>query len=136
MSQKKVYKILSVDDWKKVGRVISFLSNNIDDLRVVGATSMNKLYTWADAAYAVHEDMKSHMGGAMLLGLGVVQTKSSKQKINAKKLTEVELIGVHEELPYNIWLNKFLKEQGYDFSQNILFQDNTSAIKLEANGQN
>ena len=29
-----------------------------------------------------------------------------------------------------------MKEQGYDISHNILYQDNESAIKMERNGRN
>ena len=40
-----------------------------------------------------------------------------------------------EFLPYNIWLVEFLKHQGYEIRENVVFQDNQSAIKIEKNGR-
>jgi hypothetical protein len=34
-----------------------------------------------------------------------------------------------------LWTKLFLEEQGYNISQNILYQDNKSAILLEKNGK-
>ena len=76
---------------------------------------------------------------------------STKQKLNTKSSTEAELVGVDDALPLNIWSHYFLKWQGYHSmglnpktqtesvgvlgEQNILYQDNTSSIKLEKNGK-
>ena len=126
----------NVDDWKKLRRLLGYLQNTIEDKRTIGASSLNCLMTWVDAAYAVYKNMRGQTGGAISLGHGVVQGRSSKQRINTKSSTEAELVGVSEFLPYNIWLTNFLKEQGYPIENNILMQDNTSAIKLENNGRN
>ena len=100
----------------------------------MGIDKYGKLFTWIDAAYAVHNDMKSQTGGAISLGKGTITNKSIKQKLNTKSLTESEVVGVSDMLPYNIWLVNFLRSQGYEVTENILFQDNTSAIKMEKNG--
>ena len=97
---------------------------------------MDTLETWVDAAYAVHPDMRSHTGGTMSFGTGVIHTKSSKQKLNTKSSTEAELVGVSKYLPYHIWLVNFLQYQGYDIKNKILYQDNQSAIRMEKNGRN
>ena len=61
------------DDWKKLRRLIAFLKHTINDVRVIGATSLQELYTWIDAAYGVHNaDMKIHTGGNMSLGIGTM----------------------------------------------------------------
>ena len=86
---------------------MSYLQNTIDDKRILGASSLKRLLTWVDAAYAVYKNMRSQTGGAMSLGYGIVQGRSSKQKINTKSSTEAELVGVSEFLPYNIWLTIF-----------------------------
>ena len=44
-------------------------------------------------------------------------------------------MGTSDFLPYNIWLVNFLREQNYDVRENVLYQDNTSAIKMEKNGR-
>ena len=124
------------DDWIKLARVLNFLRKTINDVRIFGATSLDTLWTWVDAAYAVHPDMKGHTGGVMSLGHGVVHSRSSKQKINTKSSTESELVGVSEYLPFHIWMINFLEYQGYTFKNKILFQDNQSAMKMETNGRN
>ena len=72
----------------------------------------------------------------MSFGVGVMHTKSSKQKLNTKSSTEAELVTVSEYLPYHIWVVNFMKSQGYNMNKKILYQDNQSAIKMEKNGRN
>ena len=108
------------DDWKKLRRVIAYVQAPIDDIRIIGASSLSDIYTWIDSAYAVTADMKSQTGGTMSLGLGVLHGKSTKQKLNVKSSTEAELVGVSDYLPYNIWLLMFLSEQGYAKRQYII----------------
>ena len=123
-------------DWLKLKRVLGFLQKTINDVRIIGAHNLQDLYTWVDAAYGVHDsDMRSHTGGCMSFGTGTVHQRSSKQKINVKSSTEAELVGTSEYVPYNVWLRNFLEEQGYMLSDNVLFQDNESSIKMENNGR-
>ena len=123
------------EDWKKLRRVIQYCYGTLNERRTIGATSIKDIFTWVDAAYAVHADMKSHTGGCMSLGVGTVSTKSSTQKINTKSSTEAELVAMSEFLPYNIWMYNFISAQGYTIKDNIIYQDNQSAIKMERNGR-
>ena len=124
------------DDWKKLRRVIAYVQATIDDIRIIGASSLSQIFTWIDAAYAVTSDMKSQTGGTMSMGLGILHGKSSKQKLNVKSSTEAELVGVSDYLPYNIWLLMFLREQGYIITDNTIYQDNQSTIRMLKNGRN
>ena len=72
----------------------------------------------------------------MLFGRGIIHSKLSKQKLNTKSSTEAELVAVSDYLPYHIWMINFLKYQGYEIKDNILYQDNQSAIRMEVNGWN
>ena len=49
-------------DWTKLRRLLHFLQSTIDEERVLAADSLPDLYTWVDAAYAIHDDCKSHTG--------------------------------------------------------------------------
>ena len=69
------------------------------------------------------------------MGTGALHTTSTKQKLNVNSSTEAKLVGTSEYMPYNAWIKNFLETQGYKVHDNILFQDNQSAIKMEANGQ-
>jgi hypothetical protein len=108
---------------------------SLDDAYTVGADDLGKLRTWVDASYAVHPDCRSHTGGAMSFGRGVVASKSGKQKLNTKSSTEAELVGASDYLPNTIWVKMFMEAQGYSISDKVLEQDNESAIKLEKNGR-
>ena len=126
----------TIEDWFKLKRVLGFLQHTINDKRIIGASTLQELYTWIDAAYGVHNlDFRSHTGGAMSLGTGLIHQKSSKQKLNVKSSTEAEIVGTSEYMPYNVWVYNFLESQGYKLHENILFQDNQSAIKMETNGR-
>ena len=108
----------AVDDWWKLKRVLAYLKNTIDDVRVIGATSLTQILTWIDASFAVHSDMKSHTGGCTSMGIGLVHQKSSTQKSNSKSSCESEIIGVSEYLPYNLWFLMLMEAQGYEIGSN------------------
>ena len=71
----------------------------------------------------------------MSFAYGMVYCRFSKQKLITKSSTRAEVVGISDYLPYNIWICLFMVEQGYDIKQNILFQDNQSAIKMEKKGK-
>jgi hypothetical protein len=123
------------EDWKKLKRLLQFLNASIDDFLTIGADNLTNMDTWIDASYAVHADMKSHTGGAISLGRGAVMSKSSKQKLNTKSSTAAELVGASDYVPNSLWAARFLEHQGYPLKNNILHQDNQSAMKMERNGR-
>ena len=94
-----------------------------------------KIRWYIDAAFAVHNDMKSHTRVAMTLGRGAGYTDSNKQNLNTRSSTEVELVGLDDEMLQVIWTRKFIQAQGYKVADNIIYQDSQSAIKLEMTGR-
>ena len=44
----------------------------------------------------VHKDMESNIVATMMLGSGVIQIVSTKQKVNARSSTEAELISIDD----------------------------------------
>ena len=52
-------------DWSKLRRGLSFVKGTIKDKRVIGAMSLKDIFTWIDAAHAVHSNIRSHTGGAI-----------------------------------------------------------------------
>ena len=96
---------------------------------------MALLLSFVDVSFATHNDMKSHTGGAVTFGRGVIMPKSTKQKMNNKSTTEFEVVGASDYLPDTIWLLRFLEEQGYKVDKCVLMQDNESEIKIEKNGK-
>ena len=71
----------------------------------------------------------------MSLGTGVIYGTSKRQKLNTKSSTEAELVGADNVMPQMQWTLYFLEAQGYKIHDNILYQDNKSAVLLETNGR-
>jgi hypothetical protein len=90
---------------------------------------------WIDASFAVHPDMRSHTGGTSSLSKSSVYSTSRKQQIITKSSTEAELVGVDDGMPLVLWTHNFLMAQGYKVTDNVVYQDNQSAMLLEKNGR-
>ena len=98
------------------------------------ADNSNNLYWWIDGAFANHDDMRSHTGGALSLGWGVVYGMSMCQKLNTHSSTEAELVAVDDCMGQILSTRYFLEAQGYQVDDAIVYQDNQSAMLLEENG--
>jgi hypothetical protein len=79
--------------------------------------------------------MRSHTGATMTFGKGSAYSTSVRQKMNGRSSTEAELIGVNDVMGIILWTRHFLEAQGYEVVDNIILQDNESAILLEKNGR-
>jgi hypothetical protein len=69
------------------------------------------------------------------MGRGFPIVSSTKQKLNTQSSTETEIVGVDDCMPAVIWTRYFLDAQRYGVIENIIFQDNKSAILMEKNGK-
>eukprot|EP00957_Ditylum_brightwellii_P118415 9031630-Ditylum_brightwellii.AAC.1 len=78
-------------DWDKLLRALGWLKRRKADIRIIGAQSLTDVYTWFDAAYVVHDNMRSHMGGGIPMGYGLLTGKSAMEKLNVKSSMEAEL---------------------------------------------
>ena len=88
-----------------------------------------------DAAFAVHNDFRSHTGAMMTMGGGSITSFSTKQKLNTRSSTEAELVAVDDAMSQVLWSRSFLQHQGITDIEVILFQDNKSAMILQENGR-
>ena len=106
-------KVPTEPDYKKLGRVISYLKETVHLPLVVREDDSGTL-TWnIDASFAVHPDCKSHTGACLTLGHGSVLSIFAKQKINTKSSTEAELVGVDDTMTFVMWINFSLNHK-YD----------------------
>jgi hypothetical protein len=71
----------------------------------------------------------------MIFGKGCPITRSTQQKLNTQSSTEAKLMGINDGMPMVIWAHNFLTYQGFHVMDNIVYQDNQSAILLEHNGK-
>ena len=123
------------DDYKKLTRGMQYLQGSIDLKLVLSADGSGMISWWVDAAYGVHFDMKGQTGGTLSMGKGSVYSFAGAQKLVACSSTEAEVIGVDDLMPQMMWTGYFLKAQGVDVVDTVLYQDNKSAMLLEKNGQ-
>ena len=79
----------------------------------MGSENLLKLETWVNTSHAVHEDMRGDIGGCISCGVGIIQGKSPKQKLNTKNTTDSEVVAVSEYVPYQIRIINILGRQGY-----------------------
>ena len=86
-------------DWGKLRIVLQYIKGTIDMPRILGVDDMTSLVAWVDTSYAVYPDMRSHTGGCMSFGTGVLMPKSMKQKLNIKSRTEAETVGGSDYVP-------------------------------------
>ena len=124
----------TLQDQTKLKWLLEYLYGTYDLPLILGADDIHTMYTFVDASYAVHEDMKSHTGGGITFGRGGIVCKSDKQKLVTKSSTEAELVGASEYLPSMLWVQYFLQAQGFPHDTSYFEQDNQSAIRLEWNG--
>jgi len=99
-----------VDNYKKLAWVMKFICSTRDITLTMDAG--DGLKWWVDSSYAVHPDMRRHSGICMTLGKGTTYSASSKQKLNTKSSTEVELVAIDDSMGQILWSRHFLAVQG------------------------
>jgi hypothetical protein len=123
-----------VDDWKKLGCCLCYLQGTKELVLTLEADGSGPIQWWIDASFAVHPDMKSHTGITMSLGKRYPFLSSISQKLNTKSSIEAELVGMNDGMPLVIWTRNCMMEQSYNVKDNVVYQDNQSAILLDRNG--
>jgi hypothetical protein len=123
------------DDWTKLVHLMKYIRGTKALPLILSASGSGILKWWIDASFAVHPNMRGHTGGGLSMGRGFPIVSSTKQKLNTRSSTETELVGVDDCMPAILWTRYFLDSQGYGVRENIVFQDNKSAILMEKNGK-
>jgi hypothetical protein len=124
-----------VDDWRKLGHLIQYLKGSQELPLILVASKTGVLHWHVDASFATHQNMRGHTGGALTMGTGCAVTTSTKQNVNVRSSTIGELVAVDEMMAQILWTRLFMIAQGVKVTDNILYQDNRSAILLEKNGR-
>jgi hypothetical protein len=123
------------DDWAKMVHMMKYLRGTKMLPLILSANGSGILKWWIDASFAVHPNMRGHTGGGLSLGRGFPIVNSTKQKLNTRSSTETEIVGVDDCMPSVLWTRYFMEAQGYGIRENIVYQDNQSAILMEKNGK-
>jgi hypothetical protein len=123
------------DDWRKIRHLIVYLKSTCELPLVLGAWNTGVLHWYVDASFAVHPNTQGHTSGVLKLGTRAPVVTSTKQKLNTCSSTISEVVAVDDMIPQILWTRLFMQEQGIKDTDNILYQDNKSAILLEKNGR-
>ena len=122
------------EDMLKLIRVLRYLNGTQDLGLTLQPDKDLAVWSYVDASYAVHSDMKSQTGVAVSLGTGVTYAKSTTQQLNAKSSTEAELYALTDGSCHVIWVRDYLIGQGYNIGALPVFQDNQSTMALVKKG--
>ena len=122
-------------DWGKMVHLMKYIRGTKDLVLTLSADGSGILKWYVDGSFTVHPNMRGHTGGGLTMGTGYPISASTKQKLNTRSSTESELVGVDDLMPSILWTRNFLEAQGYGVRENIILQDNKSAILLEKNGR-
>ena len=97
----------TIQDYKKIERVIGYLKNTVQLPLAVGIDS-DKILTWyIQASFAVHLDFNSHIGTCTTLVHGSMLSLSSKQKSNEKGSLKTRLIRVDNKTTLDMLMKNF-----------------------------
>ena len=94
------------------------------------ADGANNLRWYIDVALVAHSDMKSHTGAVFVIGRGDIFSSSTGKKVNSRRSTESELIGVDDKIFKVIMIMNFLEWHRFPVKLNIIYQVNTRSINL------
>ena len=123
-----------IDNWHKFKHLMCWVKKTKTDVRTIRADDLLNMIVMIDPAHAVHNDMRGHTGGVNFFGTGIIDQKSSKQKMNTRSSNETEHVGTSEYLPKPVFFELFIGAQGYK-PHTILAKDNESEIRMLVNGK-
>ena len=86
----------------KLRRVLGYVASTLDEVSYIGINEPLTMIHFIDASYAIHNDFKGHTGAGSTLGIAVISSQSSKQKLVTRSSTESELVAVADRLPKNM----------------------------------
>ena len=99
----KQVKCPNMDDWKKLGRLVQYVRATIHLPLILGSDGTGNMVLSSNALFAVHMDMKSHIGYCSTLGTRFPILRSLGQKVNTRNSTESELVGVNDVIEFLEW---------------------------------
>src|SRR5579859_1093017 len=119
---------------KAAKHALRYLNGTIDEGITYNGNLGMKLECWSDANWGGEEGRESVSGFVATIAGGAVTYSSKKQSSVALSRTVSEYMAPLHTLKEQIWLHCFLKEIGYDISnQNTIYCNNQSAIALAHN---
>ena len=118
------------EDAKKLERVLGYLKWTEEQvLLVLKPCVTGEVVAYVDAAYAIHNDSKSHTGVVIYVGDTLVYVSSKKQKCMSKSPTKAELIGLTDNLGLIELFHNFVE---FVMMKRVQFYARTRAVGLSS----
>ena len=91
------------------------------DVLTLEAKNYGTITLHLNATFGFHNIYKSHTGAVMMIGKGCIQPILTKQKVNSRSSTEVELISMDDILFKVMWTKICMQEDGCKIIKKIRF---------------
>jgi len=122
-------------DMGKLERVLGYVKAMQDYAMILRTQTTQNIRAYVDAAFALHSDSKSHTGVMVYVGEMLVYVSSKKQKCMSKSPTEVELIGLTDNLGFVELFQEFVEFLvGRKVNIPIVFQHCNAVVTLVTKG--
>jgi hypothetical protein len=81
------------DDWKKLHPLLKYLHSTIPLPLILSIDNFSIIKTWVDASYAIHPNLCSHTGGAIMMGKGVLFSSPPNRNWTQRVQLKSNLLG-------------------------------------------
>ena len=123
------------ENWSKLIHLMQYITGTRTLALILSANGSGILKWWVDASFAVYHNMQGNSRGGLSLGCGFPIVRSTKQKLNTKISTDIEIVGFDDFMPAIFWTRYFIAFQGYNVKDNCQHQDNKSYDLMGKNGK-
>jgi hypothetical protein len=122
-------------DLRKLSHVIGYLRGTMNYKYIIAPRQPLRIVAYVDAAFATHNDSKSHSGVAIFVAGVLVYSASKKQACVTKSPTESELVALSDYVGFIELFHEFISSIVMEkLPVPIVYQDSTSVITLVTKG--
>jgi hypothetical protein len=122
-------------DQRRLWRVLGYLKSTVGLKYNIVPKGPLAIVAYVDAAFATHEDSKSHSGVAVFVAGMLVYVSSRKQRCVTKSPTESELVALTDNIGMIELFDEFITFLVNDkIPTPVIFQDSSSVVSLVTQG--
>ena len=116
-------------DWDDLAHLLGYLKYAPDKPILLDPTDL-QLHGFADAAFNITPNGRSHYGYFVRLGNSLIESKGGRIKSVVRSSTEAEISAVNELISDLLWCRDVLEELGYPQQRINIYEDNQSCITM------
>ena len=116
-------------DWEDLQHLLGYVKR-VPEREVVFKPTDLQLRAYADAAFNITADGRSHYGYVVTLGKSLICSKGGRVKTIVRSSTEAEITAVNEVVSDLLWCRDILEELGYEQKAMPIREDNQSCITM------